>query len=265
MKNSNLTYRLYNCKLHLPISSILFALLHFASYAQTSAEEIAKQLNNPVPSLISLPFQNNLQTKIGPLKGYQNTMNVEPVIPFNLTKSWNLITRVVLPVIAQNNVTADPSRQTGLSEAVVSAFFFPTQVNGGLIWGAGSAFLLPTATNSILGTRKRGVGPTTCMLFQESGWTHGILVNQIWSYAGSSYSDKVSQFYALPILNYNWASGAGLGVTADVTRDWQHHYTTAVITPAIFGLTRIGKQNSQIQAGPMIPVSAASGQSRISA
>jgi len=62
------------------------------------------------------------------------------------------------------------------------------------------------------------------------------------------------------LITYSWPSGAGAGVTADVTRNWEHHFTNAVITPTISGLTRIGKQNLQLQAGPMIPISAAPGE-----
>jgi hypothetical protein len=247
-------------QISLPVIFICCMLLHVNVFGQTSAEEISKKLNNPVSSLISVPLQNNMEAGIGPLKGYQNRMNVQPVIPFNFTKDWNLITRTVLPVVTQTNITSIPDRQTGLSDMVASAFLSPAKSDNGLVWGAGPAFLVPTATNGILGTKQWGVGPTACVLFQESGWTYGVLVNQIWSYAGSAKRDEFNQFYALPFLNYHWPSGATLGVTADVTRDWEHHYTNAVITPTISGLTRIGKQNFQLQVGPMIPVSAVPGE-----
>ena len=237
-----------------------FLLVHLKANGQSSAEDISKKLSNPVSSLISLPLQDNLTTGLGPLNGYQNTLNIQPVIPLQFTKDWNLITRIVMPVVTQTNVSTVPGTQTGLSDIVASAFFSPAQVENGLIWGAGPAFLIPTATNNDLGTKKWGVGPTACVLYQDHGWTYGILANQVWSYAGSDSRETVSQFYALPFITYSWPSGAGAGVTSDVTRNWEHHYTNAVITPTISGLTRIGKQNLQLQAGPMIPISAAPGE-----
>lgn len=56
-----------------------------------SEEELAKKLQNPVASLISVPLQNNFDFGIGPDDGFRYTLNIQPVIPFSLTPEWNLI------------------------------------------------------------------------------------------------------------------------------------------------------------------------------
>ena len=69
------------------------------------AQSLAKKLANPIASLISVPFQNNFDFGMGANKhGFRYTMNFQPVIPFALTKDWNLISRTIVPVIAQHNV-----------------------------------------------------------------------------------------------------------------------------------------------------------------
>lgn len=225
----------------------------------TSAEELAKKLSNPVASLISVPFQNNTDVAIGPYNGYRNTTNFQPVIPISISASWNLIARIVLPIISQKNVLGEGSQQTGLSDAVVSAFFSPAAPKNGLIWGAGPVFLVPVATDKFLGTEKFGIGPTALLLKQTNGWTLGALVNQIWSVAGAKERSEVNQFYLQPFINYNYKSGAGLGLTSETTWNWTASTTTSFLVPSVSGVTKLGKQIVSLAIGPRIQVAAPEG------
>ena len=60
-------------------------------------EELARAAQNPVASLISLPLQNNTNFEFGPEEKTQNVLNVQPVIPFEVSENWNLITRTICP------------------------------------------------------------------------------------------------------------------------------------------------------------------------
>jgi len=228
--------------------------------AATDAAELAKKLANPVASLISLPFQNNTDVGIGDYNGSKNILNIQPVIPIKLSAKLNLISRVVLPVVSQHNITGkDGEQQSGLSDALVSAFFSPAEAKNGVVWGAGPAFLVPTATNDLLGTKKFGVGPTALLLKQANGWTYGALVNQIWSVAGDKERADVNQMYLQPFLVKNWKSGAGLGLNAEMTQNWEASTTTIFINPTVSGVTKLGKQIISIAVGPRIQVAAPDG------
>ena len=55
--------------------------------AGDEAAELAKQLQNPVASLISVPFQNNFEFNLGPNDdGFKYTLNFQPVIPVSLSQ-----------------------------------------------------------------------------------------------------------------------------------------------------------------------------------
>ncbi|HSF54664.1 MAG TPA: hypothetical protein VLA71_12970 [Algoriphagus sp.] len=247
--------------------AIFFLLaISTSSYAQeeskpatTDAAELAKKLANPVASLISLPFQNNLDVGIGEYNGSRNTLNIQPVIPVTISPKMNLITRVILPVISQYDIYSEGSSQTGLSDVLASAFFAPSESKNGVIWGAGPAFLIPTATDDLLGAKKFGVGPTALLLRQTNGWTYGALVNQIWSIAGADDRPDVNQMFLQPFINYNWKSGAGIGINSEITQNWEGSTTSVFINPTLSGVTKLGKQVVSLVVGPRIQVAAVDG------
>src|SRR5690606_122828 len=104
----------------------------------------------------------------------------------SITTNWNLISRTILPIAVQDDVAGSSGRQTGLGDVTQSMFFSPkAPTSGGLIWGVGPVFLVPTATDDLLGAGKWGVGPTGVVLKQSGPWTVGMLANQVWSVAGS--------------------------------------------------------------------------------
>lgn len=253
-------------KSHTIATLLLTCIFRLTAFAQEApkpaandAAELAKKLANPVASLISVPFQNNTDIGIGTYNGSKNTLNIQPVIPISLSPKLNLIARVILPVISQHDIYGEGTQQSGLSDAVASAFFSPSEAKNGLVWGAGPVFLVPTATNDLLGTKKFGVGPTGLILKQANGWTYGALANQIWSVAGDANRSDVNQMFLQPFLVYNWKSGAGIGLNSEITQNWEGKTTTAFINPTISGVTKMGKQIISLVVGPRIQVAAPEG------
>ncbi|HEX5155084.1 MAG TPA: hypothetical protein VFW07_26755 [Parafilimonas sp.] len=136
-------------------------------FAQQDAAELAKKLSNPISSLISVPFQNNTDYGIGDLKGSRNTMNIQPVVPLSLTPKLNLITRIIMPVTTQYNITGAGEKQSGLGDFVLSGFISPKATKNGITWGAGPVFLLATGTNDYFATKKFGIRPTAVALANQ--------------------------------------------------------------------------------------------------
>ena len=52
---------------------------------EDEAAELARAVQNPIADLISLPLQNNTNFNFGPRERTQNVLNIQPVIPFDLS------------------------------------------------------------------------------------------------------------------------------------------------------------------------------------
>ena len=64
---------------------------------KVSDEELAKTILNPVGALISVPVIFLGDYGIGPDNGKRLTLSIQPVIPIELNKDWNLISRTLIP------------------------------------------------------------------------------------------------------------------------------------------------------------------------
>src|SRR5262245_47828260 len=81
--------------------------------AQQSADELAQKLSNPVASMVSIPLQYNADFGYGSEDGTKQTLNIQPVIPASISQDWNLITRVIVPVIYQEGIAGNSGSQFG--------------------------------------------------------------------------------------------------------------------------------------------------------
>lgn len=242
------------------ITAIIFlTIFSFSAYAQDDAAELAKKLANPIASLISVPLQNNSDFGFGSLNGSRNTLNIQPVIPVALSPKLNLITRIILPVITQYNITGQGETESGLGDAVLSGFLGPSESKNGLTWGAGPVFLLPIGADGFTADQF-GIGPTAVALKQtNSGWTYGALANQLWTVEDSESSQGISQMFLQPFFVYNWKSGAGIGGNFEWTLNWTAETSILWLNPVLSGVTTLGTQKIQLVIGPRFNLAAPDG------
>ena len=249
------------------LSALGILLLCAPPAAGQNADELAKQTQNPIADLVSVPFQGNWDFGIGDRDATGALLNFQPVIPFPVNESTNVILRVIMPLTSQP--APDGTRLNGVGDILTTAFFSPSKASP-VIWGVGPAILMPTATNNALGSEKFGLGPSVVVLTQPRNWTLGALFNQIWSTSGANDRADVNQMFLQPFANYNLGAGLAVGVTMEATANWNANDTW--IAPLLFSVskvTRLGKQpvNILAAAGPAIlgPDSASSWRFRLSA
>lgn len=193
---------------------------------ESETEELAKKTQNPVADLISVPLQNNFNFGAGFNHNKMiYALNVQPVIPVNLNEEWNLITRIIMPIINQPSLFpthggALPSTTgTGFGDFNPTFFLSPAKP-GELIWGIGPTFTLPTATDRNLGAGQFSIGPAGVVLTMQGHWVFGALMNNQWSVAG--WGDKpVNSMLLQPFINYNLPDGWYLTSAPILTADWK--------------------------------------------
>jgi hypothetical protein len=231
------------------------------------ADALAQKLANPIASLISVPLQSNFDFDAGSDDdGFRYTLNAQPVIPVSLTEDWNLITRVIVPFIGQNNefsaLTSD--NEFGIGDIVASGFFSPKEPialseTANLTWGVGPVLYLPTATEDVFGADQFGLGPTGVALVIDGPWTYGALVNHIWSVGETDDFDsflverpQINATFLQPFVTY--APGGGWSFTANLeaTYDWEGEEWFVPASVSAAKIINVGGQTLSISAGPRV-------------
>lgn len=177
---------------------------------------VVKASQNPVGNIAALPFQNNFNYGVGPFTRYQYNLNIQPVVPFMLSKSLNLIARTIIPIIDQPSfappavcATAGCGSTFGIGDVQQQIFFAPVVKPGQLIWGAGPIFQFPTGSpQDILGSGKWSAGPAAVGLVMPGRFVMGMLVTQLWSFAGKTNRADVNSGLFQPFINYNLPKGS---------------------------------------------------------
>ena len=211
---------------------------------EKGTEELQKATQNPVASLISVPLQNNTNFDIGPLDRTQNVLNIQPVIPMRISEDWNLITRIIMPLVFQPDVTQLNVGTLGLGDLNPTFFLSPAKPHK-LIWGMGPAFVLPTATNKVLGQGKWSGGPSVVALVQPGHWTLGVLVSNVWDFAGESDKPAVNQMLLQYFINYNLKKGWFTTWQPIITANWKATSGNVWTVPYGGGIGRIMKIGAQ--------------------
>ena len=219
------------CKKKICLLLTFLMLLSGGTLAQSQeqgsgGDDLAAKAQNPVGAMYSLPLKFSFD--YGAENGEASFLNIQPVIPQTIGE-WNLIHRFILPLIdtpgmvsgipgIPNPVEGDGA--TGLGDINYSVYLSPADPKK-VIWGIGPSLMMDTATDDQLGSGKWSTGPTAVVLVQPKPWSLGILGRQLWSFAGDSDRNTVSQMLLEPFINYNLEGGWYLISDMIITANWE--------------------------------------------
>lgn len=229
------------------------------AYAQ---ENVADESMNPLSTVVSVPIENNTLFNIGPNQSTLNVLNVKPVIPVKLGK-WNLINRVVAPLIYTQGQTdsVDDSIYLGNgnpgSFGLGSAFgladvsyqgFITSAKSGKTSWGFGGSLVMPTHTEDRFGTDKWSAGPAAVMFTTRGNWAIGLIMENIWSFAGDSDAPDVNVFSAQLAINYKLKNNWYLTTAPLIAANWESEPDNRWTVPLGGGIGRVFKLNKMAVA-----------------
>jgi hypothetical protein len=218
-------------KMKITFFAVIATLLSITASAEMSNREIANASQNPITMIYSMPIQNNINFDLGDSGETKNIANIQPVVPMDLTENWDMVWRLILPVVTSpvgpnginedGEITGFDDTVTGLGDSTLTMFIAPKHTEK-FIWGAGAELYMPTATEDALKTKQWGAGLSFVGLRMTGRWTYGALIMNVWSFgAKEEYSpNKIDFMQFQPFVNYNMGDGWFLTTVPFIMAYW---------------------------------------------
>ena len=200
------------------------------------ATALAKQTQNPVADLVTIPFQFNFNSGGGLSDGTLFNLNFQPVIPIKVTPDWTIIARTIIPFLSSPGPGG--TQVSGLGDIVLQTFLSPAHP-GKIIWGVGPEFSIPAATNPQFRTGSWAVGPTAVALTTRGPMVMGLLANQLWTFADAGGDPRVNQLLIQPFFNYNFGRGWAISTGPIITANWSAPSGQEWTVPLGLGIQRV--------------------------
>lgn len=221
---------------------LVLCLLGSGAAAAQEATRLAKQTQNPVADLTSIPFQFNFYTG-GDLKNRTlSTLNLQPVLPLKFTERLNVIARPVVPVV--NTPLPNDERDLGLGDIRTQLFVTPDDP-GRVVYGLGPVFYFPTATNDSVRTGQWGLGPAGVLVLPVGPWVLGLLVDPVWRIGGSKRGPDIDSLSMQLLVNFNFKHGWALSAQPLITANWSAPRGNEWTLPLGFGVAKVHTIGSQ--------------------
>jgi hypothetical protein len=206
-----------------------------------AADEVNKQLSNPISSIWALQLQQNTYWLNQPERNVVN-LQFQPVMPLSLTDDWNLITRPVFQVMNSTpyvNKSGNLHRVTGFGDTILATLLSPSpKVAGPWLVGAGPSFIFPTASNSRLGQNKWQIGPAGVFGYVGDKWLAGVFPQQWFSYGGpgpQTISQMNMQYFFVYLPGHGW----GLGTSPNMLVNWYASDSNKVTFPLGLSVSKV--------------------------
>jgi hypothetical protein len=188
--------------------------------------KMSTEFLNPLSDIWSLQIQNDFAFLVGDaIQGNRkaNYTNFQPIVPIPIGDKWNLVNRPLIPFVVLETPQLDGTykNESGLGDIELIQVLSPSKGLGYFnMFGFGVTWILPTATNSIIGAEQWSVGPTLGIGRIDDKVAFGVIIQQNWSLGGQQGSVDVNRLKVQYILRYRINPTFNLGMSPIIVANW---------------------------------------------
>jgi hypothetical protein len=209
---------------------------------QNSADEIARELSNPVSATASLVFQGTYNGWTGSLEGvndqHSSSFVFLPTLPFKLGK-YNLTVRPSFPLAAAPYITDEGSWdiKRGFGDIVLLGLL-GTATEGGFLYGAGPTAIFPTASDPSLGGQQWQVGPAALAGILKKWGVVGLLWQHWWGFGAEEGVDAKNVGTLQLFYWFSAGSGWQVGGSPIATSNYVAGSDASFVVPLNLGVAK---------------------------
>ncbi len=201
---------------------------------------LVKEAQSTISTISSVTLSNTLGWAVGSRNQVQNQLTLDLQFPIHIGADWTIIVDPSLPVLAQPALQGAPAA-FGLGDMTLSLQLSPTHTHLA-DWGAGVAFLFPTATNTdVLGTGNFAFSPKLTGSLAPGRWVLELAVSNLFSYAGRSAGVRVNELSIAVTVVYDLSgksTGWLIGTESTIASDWEAPESRTWLVPVGGGVGR---------------------------
>lgn len=206
--------------------------------SQPDPGALERQLQNPITDLMIFQVFSTVERGLGPTSESRTIVNAQALLPMRMSDRWNLLSWTQVLILSTPPPGPGAERVNGIGDTTQYLLAEPSRV-WRILWGLGLVGLLPTATNTELGTGVFGLGPAGLVSYQDEVWTLSLLAHHVRSLDGAVGRPYVERTFLKPLLSYTFPTGAAVGIESETTFEWSRPEGERWIVPLQVSLSRV--------------------------
>lgn len=225
--------------IRLLLLAVAVFLLHCAaaradsnSSSTTVSNDLVKQSNAPISSILQLRFQDTYSPSWQGLPGQGNAVSLAITAPL---PEYRILPIPQLSLLKIPMEVTIPTQPTGFGD-ISFLDLAVIRLRHDFVLGVGPTFVFPTANHVSLGQGKWQIGPAAAFAWAPRNLLIGVLAQNPISFAGDSSRQAVNQLFVQPFISWVFDRGWFVRSEPQMVFDWE---TRKQLLPINLGFGRV--------------------------